>query len=253
MDEHLLKLRPPAWLPIVVVLVAGGSYIAGKHVEVRGYHPVTISVNGEGKITATPDIAQLSFGVQTGPQPTAKAAMEKLQKSMNAAFDAVKALGVEEKDISVQSLWLNPSYDWSNGKQTLRGYEANQSLNVKVRDLDKVSDVLSAATNAGANQAGGVQFTIDDTEVLQAQAREKAIESAQAKAEELALQLGVELGDLQGFSEGGGSYPPMPYMAKGMMMESAVGMGGGGDAGVPLPAGEQEITVNVSLTFEVED
>ena len=253
MDEHLLKLRPPAWLPIVVVLVAGGSYIAGKHVEVRGYHPVTISVNGEGKITATPDIAQLSFGVQTGPQPTAKAAMEKLQKSMNAAFDAVKALGVEEKDISVQSLWLNPSYDWSNGKQTLRGYEANQSLNVKVRDLDKVSDVLSAATNARANQAGGVQFTIDDTEVLQAQAREKAIESAQAKAEELALQLGVELGDLQGFSEGGGSYPPMPYMAKGMMMESAVGMGGGGDAGVPLPAGEQEITVNVSLTFEVED
>lgn len=253
MDEHLLKLRPPMWLPIIVVLLAGGAYVAGKHVEVRGYQPVTISVNGEGKVTAVPDIAQLSFGVQTGPQPTAKAAMEKLQKSMNAAFEAVKALGIEEKDISVQSLWLNPSYDWSNGKQTLRGYEANQSLSVKVRDLDKVSDVLSAATNAGANQAGGVQFTIDDPEMLRAEAREKAITNAQEKAATLAKQLGVELGDLKGFSEGGGGYqPPMPYMAKGMAMES-VGMGGGGDAGVPLPAGEQEVMVNVSMTYEVED
>lgn len=253
MDEHLLKLRPPLWLPIAVALLVGGSYVAGKHIEVRGYQPVTISVSGEGKITATPDIAQLSFGVQTGPQPTAKAAMDKLQKSMNAAFEAVKALGVAEKDISVQSLWLNPSYDWSNGKQTLRGYEANQSLNVKVRDLDKVSDVLSAATNAGANQAGGVQFTIDDPQVLQAQAREKAIVNAQEKAKELAMQLGVELGDLKGFSEGGGAYP-MSYMAKDVMMMESRGMGGGGgDAGVPLPAGEQEVMVNVNLTYEVQD
>ncbi len=252
MDEHLLKIRPPVWLPLLVVLIAGSSYIAGKHVEVSGYQPVTISVNGEGKVTAVPDIAELSFGVQTGPQPTAKAAMEKLQKSMNAAFEAVKALGIEEKDISVQSLWLNPSYDWNNGKQTLRGYEANQSLSVKVRDLDKVSDVLSAATNAGANQAGGVTFTIDDPEILRADARKKAIANAQEKAEQLAEQLGVELGDLKGFSEGGGGYqPPMPYMAKTAMMES-VG-GGMADASVPLPAGEQEVMVNVSMTYEVED
>ncbi|OGJ60667.1 hypothetical protein A3C37_01970 [Candidatus Peribacteria bacterium RIFCSPHIGHO2_02_FULL_53_20] len=251
MDEHLLKIRPPVWLPLLVVLIAGGSYIAGKTIEVRGYQPTLISVDGEGKVTAVPDIAELTFGVATGPQKTAKAAMDNLSKTMTAAFEAVKALGIEEKDIATESLYLNPSYDWSDGKQTLRGYEANQQLRVKVRDLDKVSDVLSATTNAGANQAGGVQFTIDDPQGLRAEAREKAIKNAQEKAEVLAAQLGVELGDLKNFSEGGGYSPPVPYMMKSAMME---GVGGGmADAGVPLPAGEQEIQVNVNLTFEVED
>lgn len=250
MDEHLLKLRPPVWLPLLIVAIAGGSYIIGKNIEVRGPQVVTISVAGEGKVTAVPDIAELSFGVQTGPQPTAKAAMSMLEKSMTAAFAAVKALGIDEKDISTESLHLNPSYDWNNGRQTLRGYEANQSLRVKVRDLDKVSDVLSAATNAGANQAGGVQFTIDDPEKLQAEARSEAITKAQEKARELARQLGVSLGDLQGFSEGGsGVIPPMPYMAKAMM----VGDAAMAEAGVPLPPGEQEISVNVNLVYEIRD
>lgn len=250
MDEHLLKLSPPLWLPIVVVLLAGGSYVVGKTIEVRGYQPTLISVDGEGKVTAVPDIAELTFGVATGPQKTAKAAMDSLTKSMNAAFDAVKALGIEEKDISTESLYLNPSYDWNDGRQTLRGYEANQQLRVKVRDLDKVSDVLSAATNAGANQAGGVSFTIDDPQALRAQAREEAIQNAQERAEVLAGQLGVRIKKLQNFSEGGGYPPPMPYMAK-TMMEGAGGEVA--DAGVPLPPGEQEIQVNVSLTYEVED
>jgi uncharacterized protein YggE len=239
------------WLPLLVVLIAGGSYVAGKTIEVRGYQPTLISIDGEGKVTAVPDIAELTFGVATGPQKTAKVAMDNLSKTMTAAFDAVKALGIDEKDISVESLYLNPSYDWSDSKQTLRGYEANQQLRVKVRDLDKVSDVLSAATNAGANQAGGVQFTIDDPQGLRAEAREKAIKNAQDKAEVLAAQLGVELGDLKSFSEGGGYSPPMPYMAKGAMADAT---GGGLEAvGVPLPPGEQEIQVNVNLTFEVED
>jgi uncharacterized protein len=249
MDEHLLRLRPPVWLPILVVLLAGGSYVAGKTIEVRGHQPVLITVSGEGKVSAVPDIAELTFGVQTGAQSTAKVAMDRLQKTMNAAFDAVKALGIEEKDISTESLWLNPSYEWPDGRQILRGYEANQQLRVKVRDLAKVGDVLSAATNAGANQAGGVQFTIDDPEELRAQAREEAIVQAQEKAEILAAQLGVSLKKMKGFSEGGGSFPPMPF-ARDMMMEKAAV--GGEIESVPLPPGEQEVVVIVSLTYEVE-
>ena len=247
MDEHLLRLRPPVWLPLLVVVIAGGSYIAGKHIEVRGYQPTTISVDGEGKVTAVPDIAELTFGVATGPRKTAKAAMDILTTTMNASFESVKALGIEEKDISTELLYLNPSYDWSDGQQTLRGYEANQQLRVKVRDLDKVSDVLSAVTNAGANQAGGVTFTIDDPQALRAEAREKAIQNAQEKAQVLADQLGVNIVKLQNFNEGGGYSSPMPYMVKAME-----GVGGGAmDAGVPLPPGEQEIQVNVNMTFEV--
>ena len=164
-------------------------------------------------------------------------------------FEAVKALGIEEKDISTESLYLNPSYDWTEGRQNLRGYEANQQLRVKVRDLDKVSDVLSAVTNAGANQVGGVTFTIDDPQALRAEAREKAIQNAQEKAQVLADQLGVNIVKLQNFNEGGGYSPPTPYMAKAME-----GVGGGAmDAGVSLPPGEQEIQVNVNMTYVVED
>ena len=245
-DEHTLHLRPPPWLPIAVAVVVGGLYIAGKFVETRDVTPATISVSGEGKVSAVPDIAELSFGVQTGRQPTAQAAMQKLQKDMNAVFAAVKSKGTGEKDIRTESLYLNPAFDWANGTQIPRGFEANQSLRVKIRDLTKIGEVLSAATAAGANQAGGVSFTIDDPEALQMQAREKAITKAKENAVKLALELGVTLGKLKGFNEGSGPVPPVFY-EKSM----AMGMSGDGGAPLPIPAGEQEVSVSVTLTYEV--
>ena len=118
---------------------------------------------------------------------------------------------IEEKDIRTEQLMLNPSYDWSDGKQTLRGYEATQSLVVKVRDMDNVGNVLSGVANVGANQIGGVQFTIDDSDTLREQARKEAIEKAQAKAQKLASDLGMRLGKIKGYNEGGGYVlSPMP-------------------------------------------
>lgn len=246
MDEQTLHLRPPLWLPIAVALVAGGLYVVGKIVEVRGYQPVTIAVLGEGEVAAAPDVAVLSFGVQTGRQKTAKLAMDRLSRDMGAIMEAVKKSGVEEKDIRTESLWLNPAYDWEDGRQVDRGFEASQSLSVKVRDLGKISDVLAAATSVGANQVGGVTFTIDNPEKLRAQAREEAIAQAQEKAQTLASQLKKRLGELKGFSEGGIA-TPVPYMAR--MME--LGVGGGGMEAPPLPGGEQEIRVQVTLTYEL--
>lgn len=245
MEEKTIHFRPPLWLPPLVAVIVGFSYVAGKKIESRGAPP-TIAVTGEGKMFAVPDIAELSFGVQTGRQSSAQVAMEKLQRAMNAVIDAVKVKGIEEKDIRTESLWLNPAYDWDDGRQIPRGFEVNQSLRVKIRDLEKIGEVLGAATAAGANQAGGVSFTIDDPEVLRSQAREKAIAQAKEKALVLAEQLGVALAKLKGFNEGFGGIPP-PIYARGMMMEA--GMGGGGD--LPVPSGEQEITVTVTLTYEV--
>jgi uncharacterized protein len=248
MEEKTLFLRPPIWLPIAIALILGGSFVMGKKIELRGA-PSTISISGEGKVSAVPDIASLSFGVQTGRQKTAQSAMEMLSKNMNAVLDAVKNQGIAEKDIGTESLSLYPAYDWNDGKQTPRGFEASQSLRVKVRDLDKIGAVLSAATNAGANQAGGVSFTIDDPNALQAAAREKAIEDAKKKARILANDLGVSIGKLMGFSEGGG-FPPTPMYARAEMMDR--GMGGGGSDPLPLPSGEQEVHVMVTLTYEID-
>ena len=179
---------------------------------------------------------------------TAKAAMTKLSDGMNKVFDAIKKSGVKEKDITTEQFALNPVYDWTNGGQVFRGFEATQSVRVKVRDLDKVTDVLGAATNAGANQAGNVNFTVDNPEAKQAEARQKAIDQAKEKAQTLATQLGVQLGHIQSFSEGGGGYP-VP-----MMMRSDYGVGGGAaeTKSIPLPSGEQDITTTVSITYELE-
>jgi len=246
MEEKTIFFKPPVWLPIVVALILGGAFVAGQKIEMRG-SPATISVNGEGKVTAVPDIAALSFGMQTGRQATAQIAMEQLSKSMNAVIEAVKMQGIETKDIQTESLSLYPAFDWKDGEQIPRGFEANQSLRVKVRDLEKIGSVLSAATAAGANQAGGVSFTIDDPERLQTEARDLAISDAKEKALALAEKLGVSLGALKGFNEGG-MYGPTP-MYEGAMMDR--GMGGGGGSLIPVPTGEQEVRMSVVLTYEV--
>jgi uncharacterized protein YggE len=234
---------------IVAVAVGGAFYISGQHIAAReSQQPFpSISVSGEGKVSAAPDIAALSFGVTTGRMTTAKAAMASLTKQMNAVFDAVKAAGIPEKDISSQQFSLSPAYDWTSGRQILVGYEASQMLAVKVRDLDKTAAVLSAATNAGANQAGDVNFTIDDPEKARAEARAKAIAQAKAQAQVIANQLGMHLGKITSYNEGFGGGYPVPMM----MRQEMAGAMDSKAANIPLPTGEQDVMVNVSLTYEL--
>ncbi len=242
------------WTPLAAVALGGLFYLAGVSLSAGtplaagNDRPVPqITVSGDGKVSAAPNIGLLTFGVQTGRMTSAKTAMDKLAKDMNAVIAAVKGAGVEEKDITTQQLSLSPAYDWNNGQQISRGFEASQMLSVKVRNLDTIGDVLSAATNAGANSAGGVQFTIDDPDALQAEARQKAIAEAKEKATVLAKQLGVTLKRISGFNENSGGYPtPMMY-----------GIGGMKDVAVrsealEIPAGEQDIHSNVTITYEIE-
>lgn len=234
---------------ILVALIAGASFVYGKKIEVMHHKRASITVQGEGKMTAVPDIATLNFGVQTGRQKTADRAMTMLSERMERVMQAVQAVGVEERDIKNQHLSLNPAYDWDEGERRDRGFEANQTLIVKVRDLEKITNVLDAAIKAGANQAGNIQFTIDEPDDLKAEARSLAIADAKDKAKELAAELNVTLGALTGFSEQGQGGSPV-YMQEAMMMD-ARGIGGGG-ASPPIPAGEQDIQVTVSLTYTVK-
>ncbi|NOS67477.1 MAG: SIMPL domain-containing protein [Candidatus Peribacteraceae bacterium] len=250
-DSRTISVQPPLWMSVAVLLavaIGGGFYVYGKKIEVKDVAPTLISVTGEGKANATPDIAELTFGIQIQRQPTAKAAMDQLGKGMTAVFEAVKKAGIEEKDISTAGLSLNPAYDWNEGRQIMRGFDASQSLRVKVRDLDAVSDVLAAATNAGANQAGGVSFIVDEPEKSRAEARQEAITLAQQKAQTLAKQLGMSLGELKSFNEGGGYVPPIMYGrdATAAMAEKSMDV-----TATPLPAGEQEVNVQVTLTYEL--
>ncbi|MDD5025942.1 MAG: SIMPL domain-containing protein [Candidatus Peribacteraceae bacterium] len=249
MEEQNLHIHPPVITLLVVTLLIGGFYLTGKYLEKQDLTPVMISVDADGKAAAIPDIAVVSFGVQTGRQSSAQQAMKILTGKMNDIIAVVKQQGIEDKDVSTASLSLYPAYDWDEGRQIPRGFEASQNLQVKVRDLDKIGAILSAVTTAGANQVGGVNFTIDDAETLKAMAREKAIQKAEAKAQQLATQLGMKIKKLKAFSEGGGYVPPMPYTKANVMMDSA---GGRALEEMAVPVGEQEITVNVTMTYEME-
>lgn len=203
----------------------------------------TIAINGEGKITAVPDIARISVGLITEGRDIATLQRQNTEK-MNNLIAAVKQLGVAEKDIQTTNYSIYPKYDYTNGGSILSGYTVNQNATVKVRDLSKVGAIFAKVGEIGANQVSGPDFTIDDPTALRDQARLDAITDAQTKAEALARSLGMKLGRVVGFSEsGGGSPAPMYDLARGM---------GGAEAVAPkIQAGELDITSDVSLIFEI--
>ena len=249
-SNSTVTLRPPVWALMVAVIIGGCFYIAGKQLEIKGPYtnPPMISVTAEGKVATPPDIASMSFGVTTGRQGTAKGATDTIQRNMAKILAAVKALGIEDKDIATESFYLSPEYDYTTGGQIPRGFQATQTLRVKVRDLDKVGDVLTAAMGAGANQAGGISFSVDNPDDMKARAREIAIVKAKAKAEVLAKNLGMSLGRMTGFSEDGMYPPPTPMMTRANydMGESVMNQ-----KGLEIPSGEQEIISNVTISYEL--
>lgn len=205
----------------------------------------TFSIQGEGKVSAKPDLVKISLGVQTDNASVKEAQRGNTQR-MNAIIAAMKEFGIESKDIQTTNYSIFPKIDWKDGRQNIIGYSVSQNVEVKIRDLDKVGDVLGKAGELGANQIGGLDFTIDDPKVLQDQAREKAIEDAKKKADLLADKLGLDVVKIVTFSESNGYYPtPRPMMMKADM---AV------ESGAPAPdiqAGSLDVMSNVSVTFEV--
>lgn len=208
----------------------------------------TITISGEGKVTAIPDIAQISLGIQTEKWKVVDAQKENTEK-MNGIIKELKGMDIDAEDIKTTNYSIYPRYDWNEGIQILRGYQVTQDVMVKVRDLEKVGDILDAAASAGANQIGGLNFTIDEPEDLRQQAREKALVNAKEKADALAKVAGAKLGKLVSFNESSNGYA-VPYYADYAMEAKTMGIGGGG--GMPeVEPGSQEIIINVTVTYEV--
>lgn len=211
----------------------------------------TVTFAGTGEIFAKPDLITTSFSVLTQAKTVAEALSENAKK-MNAVIDSIKSQGVAEKDLKTTNFNIFPRYEYQRvepqmypypGKSVLVGYEVDQSLEVKIRDIAKVGQILQGGTDAGANQVGDLIFTIDKADELKSQARKLAIDQAKAKAKELTSQLGVKLGKITNFSESGG-FPIIFGISKAMPE-----MAGGG---VPqIETGENKIEVTVSITYEI--
>lgn len=237
-------------LIIVVVALTGivtTSLLRDRWVSQNHYQ---VTVTASAKIFAKPDIAQVSLSVQTEREETAESAVSKNSEAMNKIIEEIKSLDIEEKDIKTTNYSLRPDYDYLRDEgRVLRGYTVYQQLTVKIRDLDNISKVIGKATESGANQIGEVRFTIDDTDELRAQARDKAIEKTQKKAKDIAKKADIDLGDVVGFWEN--TQPSYePYRSN---YDMAYGMSGEKEIEMPnIQTGEQEIEVEVSLTYKVK-
>jgi hypothetical protein len=205
----------------------------------------TISFSGEGKVLAKPDVAVVDFSIVT-EVATSKAAQDANSARSQKAVDFLKKQKVDEKDIKTISYNISPKYSYPrNEAPRIEGYRVDQTVRVKIRDLGNVSPILDGIVAAGVNQVNNLSFEIDEPEKLKAEARAEAIADAKKKAGELKDQIGVKLGRIVNFSEGVSGYPMPVYGA--MALEKA---GGGG--GPSVPSGENEITVNVTITYQIK-
>ncbi len=237
----LWQMTGPSWFKNIKAEVTSQPYAR------------TITVDGEGKVTSKPDIATITFSV-ISEGTTVKDVTADGNTRMGAVVEAVKKLGVDPKDIMTSSYYLNPVYPQVIYEPTLRapvvpkisGYSLNQSATAKIRNLDSVDDVLDAAVKAGANDVGGLSFDIDEDSALKKDARGKAFTAAREKAEEMAGAAGVKLGRVVTFSEATGGYPQPFYREMAFDTKAEAG------AMPAIEPGSKELTVNVSVTYEIE-
>jgi len=207
-----------------------------------------ITVTGTGDAYATPDIALIDISVLTQDKDVSKASDEN-SKKMNDIIAYVKGTGVEDKDIKTINFSISPvySYDSRTGKRSLDGYQVSQNLEVKIRNLSKVGDIISNSTSLGANDISSLSFIVDNDDAVKEQAKSLAIADARNKAKTLEKELGVKLGKIVNFSEG--TYPAPVYNSSygaGVMdMKSASSI-------TPtIATGQNKITSNVTITYSI--
>jgi len=197
-----------------------------------------VTVTGEATVAVAPDAAVIRIGV-TSQDKTAREASDANAKQMTAVLAAIKDTGIAERDIQTSRLSLQPQYDSSkSGNARLTGFQANNQVTVRIRDIDKLATVLDRAIAAGANEMSGIEFVVSEQSKMLDQARDDAIADARRKAELYAKAAGAKLGNVVSISEEGPAPQARPMQA---MRASAV----------PIAPGEQTLRSIVTVSYEL--
>jgi len=198
-----------------------------------------ITVTGEGTAAAAPDSAVIRLGVSTQGK-TARAASDANAKEMTAVLAAIKETGVADRDIQTTSLSLQPQYEQNKpGAPRLIGFQANNQVTVRIRDIANLPSVLDRAIASGANEMSGIEFIVSGQAKLLDKARTEAIADARRKAELYAAAAGMKVGRTMAISEEGATPQPRPYQAL------------RAGAATPIAPGEQMLRAVVIVSFEL--
>lgn len=202
-----------------------------------------LRVVGEGRVTASPDVATMRLGVEARAE-TAEDALSQMRAGMARVLDALRADGIAERDLQTGTFSLSPIYpnSYSPGRTEapqVAGYVAVSDVVARLRDPARMGAVLDLAMEQGANRLGGLSFELSDPAVQQDAALRDAIADARRKADIMAEAGGIALGPMIGLVEEG-AMPPAPRMMEATRMADGA-----------VAAGEVEITVRVTATFAV--
>jgi len=202
----------------------------------------TVTASGTGTAQAAPDTAGMSFGV-TASSSNAKSALEDASKTAALIASAVKKQGVADEDIQTLDVSVYPQTTDQDGKQVITGYQASLSVQVKVRDIGKLGEIISAANAAGANTISGPSFTVADPTPFRADAIDEAVADARKSAEAMAKAAGKSVGEVLSMNSSD------VFPAPGPMYDAARAAG---SESVPIEPGQLDITANVVVVFELK-
>jgi len=248
------------WLAAIgVVLLVGVVFLAGcgsngisGTLELKGNmygQQDGIWVSGTGKVYAIPDIAQITLGVEAQAATVAEA-QAKATSAMNDVVAALKASGVEDKDIQTQyySIYEVTKWDDYKNESVVTAYRVTNTIAVTVRDVESTGAVIDAVVVAGGDytRINGINFTVEDPNIYYAQAREKAVTYAKTKAEQMASLAGVELGKVSYITES--NYMPSSNYYNGRVEAAAPAI----DT-TSISAGQLEITTTVTMAYSIAD
>lgn len=231
------------------LLVALAAYVFGARTSTVAAAPAadadlrsTVTVLGDGRVVVQPDVATVSFGVEATGQ-TFEAAQADASTRMQAVIDALINQGVPREEITTTRLSASPIYD-PRDHTTIQGYRANNSVQAKIRDLDRVGSIVDAVTAAGANRVDGVSFAVEQLEAPKGQARALAVQNARAKADQLAGLTGMRVTGVKAIEEADATSTPVRPQPMTARSEAA--------AAPPVEPGTQEVRTQVSITYIME-
>ena len=207
-----------------------------------GATPNTVTASGTGTTQGAPDTAQMSFGVTT-TSSDAKSALDDASTTAAQISSAVKKQGIDAKDIQTTDVSVYPQTVDHSGKQVITGYQASLTVQVKVRDISRLGEVISAANAAGANTISGPTFTIADQAPLRAKAIDAAVADARKSAEAMAQAAGKSVGEVLSISSSDVSPVPSPMYGASDSASAAK---------VPIEPGQLDVTANVVVVFELK-
>lgn len=209
--------------------------------------PSTVAVQGTGIVFVQPDMVRLSVTVAE-TSATSRQAQETVNVRTKAVMTVLKGAKIDDKDIQTASLSLNPQYEWEGQRNVLKGQRAEQRLSIALRKIDALGSLIDQLVQIEGIELGGIGFGVEDNTENYVKARELAYAKARSKAEQYAALSGMRVGRVLSINEGVSNDALVPMSRNSFKLyEAAADM-----AGATIPTGQQEVTLSVSIVFELE-